>query len=93
MHNRGVTVPGVCRGMGIEPDKRVMWAVGAAARDEYKARYGRLPPKELRAKTHEKKGSHCFAIYPESMRSFIERMFRSIKAEEARQQSFSWGDV
>jgi hypothetical protein len=79
--------------MGLEPDKYVMWAVGAAARDEYKSRYGQLPPKELRPKTHEDRGSHCFAIYPEEMRSFIEDAFRSIKAEEARQQSFTWDDV
>jgi hypothetical protein len=80
----GITVPGVCRDMRIEPNKDMMWSVGQIVVKEYLRRYGALPPKDLRRKTYTE-GVHCFAIYPEHMRKYIESVFEAHMAEAARQ--------
>jgi len=84
-----ITVMDVFRDLGIEPDNRVSWAVGAAVRDLYEAREGALPPKHLRRKTGGA-GSHCFACYPESMRVDIERVIRTHQTQKAKQPAFDF---
>lgn len=71
------TVIDILRAWGIEPEARVTWALGAAARDAFAARYGELPAKALRTKTAGK-GSHCFAVYPAHDRAFIEGVIRGL---------------
>jgi hypothetical protein len=86
MHGRiaGITVPGVCRSMGIEPTKWLMWSVGQIVVKEYIRRYGAPPPKDNRKKTYDE-GVHCFAIYEEHMRKFIEKVINEHLTEKARQ--------
>jgi hypothetical protein len=79
-------VPAIFRELGVEPEPHATWAVGAAAREKYRERFGQLPPKELRPKTNGG-GSHCFATYPESMRAEIEALVRAVAAQAARQGS------
>jgi hypothetical protein len=80
----GITVPNVCRDMGVEPTPELMWSVGLIVVNIYKKRYGALPPKDLRFKTYDD-GVHCFAIYPETFRSTIEDTIRAQVHEKARQ--------
>ena len=80
----GITVPGVCKAMGVEPTKDMMWSVGLVIVNKYKQTYGALPPKDLRQKTYTE-GVHCFAIYPEHMRSMIEEAIRAYGCDIARQ--------
>jgi hypothetical protein len=80
----GITVPGVCRDMGIEPTKGMMWSVGQTIVKKYRDEYGALPQKDLRPKTYDD-GVHCFAIYPEMMRKVIEEAIKAYGYELARQ--------
>jgi hypothetical protein len=82
--NRGLTVVDVCRDLRIEPTPSLTWAVGAVVRDIYEQRYGCLPEKDLRNKTNGP-GTHCFAIYPESMRAEIAAVIRHHQTEAQRQ--------
>lgn len=82
--NHGLTVVDVCRQLRIEPTPKLTWAVGTAMRDLYEQRYGCLPEKDLRAKTNGP-GTHCFAIYPHSMRDDIVRIIRYHQTEAQRQ--------
>lgn len=79
-----ITVIDVARSMGVELDKSAAWSVGAAVRSLYETEYGRSPAKELRTKTNGG-GSHCFAVYPQSYRSTIERAIRATGAAKAKQ--------
>jgi hypothetical protein len=72
----GITVIDVMRNLGVEPETHLAWRVGALARSAYKWETGNEPPKYLRCKTSAG-GSHCFAVYPESMRSRIEMIIRN----------------
>jgi hypothetical protein len=85
-----ITVIGVCREMGVEPYPEMTWSVGAAVRDEYVRRFGRLPDKRLGRKTYEDKGSHCFAVYPEDMKDFIKEEIGRHTIELARQERFNF---
>lgn len=60
-----ITAIDVFKAKGLEPEPRLTWAVGAAVRERYRDRFGKLPAKELRTKTAGG-GSHCLAVYPES---------------------------
>jgi hypothetical protein len=80
----GITVIDVMRDMGIEPDTQLAWRVGARVRDAYEWQTGSAPPKHLRDKTNDG-GSHCFAVYPESMRKRIELIIRNQRTYEQRQ--------
>ena len=80
----GITVPGVCKDMGVEPNKSMMWSVGLVVVNKYRDMYGALPPKDLRQKTYTE-GVHCFAIYPEHMRAVIEAAIKAYGCEAARQ--------
>jgi hypothetical protein len=86
MHGKiaGITVPGVCKAMGIEPEKYLMWSAGQIVVKEYMRRYGAPPPKDNRRKTYTD-GFHCFAIYEEHMRNYIEMVIRAHLTEKARQ--------
>lgn len=79
-----ITVVDVIRDMGIEPEPNLTWAVGAAVRDLYEDKNGRLPEKRLRTKT-DGHGSHCFAVYPESMRPEIEKIVGLFETNNKRQ--------
>ena len=79
-----ITVIDVFKAMGLEPAPEQTWAVGAAVRDLYQERFGHLPHKELRSKTSGS-GSHCFAVYPEEMRSQIEDAISRVNAAKAAQ--------
>lgn len=81
-----ITIIDVCRIMGVEPTPELTWAVGAAVRDLWVERHGVLPEKELRPKTAGP-GSHCFAIYPETMRDEIENIIAKHHTEAARQMT------
>jgi len=80
----GITVPGVCKAMGVEPNPTMMWSVGVTMQNKYRQAYGCQPPKDNRPKTYEE-GVHCFAIYPEHFRSTIEDAIRAYGCEQARQ--------
>jgi hypothetical protein len=80
----GITVVDVCRRMGVEPETDLMWSVGNAVRRRYEARYGRLPPKQLRQKTGGG-GSHCFAIYPHEWEPVIAEVIRAHGGQKQRQ--------
>ena len=80
----GITVPGVCKAMGVEPNKEMMWSVGQIIVRKYMALYGAAPVKDNRPKTYTE-GVHCFAIYPESMRELIEQEIRAYGYEAVRQ--------
>jgi hypothetical protein len=58
--------------------------VGALVRDRYASMTGALPTKVLRAKTNDP-GTHCFAVYPDTMWSEIERIVRAHVTETTRQ--------
>jgi hypothetical protein len=66
-----ITVIDVCRELGVQLRPALTWAIGAAVREHYRTRYGRLPAKNLRDKTYSSGGSHCFALYPVEMRGEI----------------------
>ena len=88
-----ITVIDVMRALGVEPEPRVSWAVGAAVANRYFAEVGDLPIKALRPKTGGG-GSHCFALYPVSWRPIIEDAVRSAQVEAARQGDiFGYGDA
>jgi len=80
----GITVPGVCKAMGVEPNREMMWSVGLVIVNKYRQLYGALPPKDLRQKTYTE-GVHCFAIYPETMRTTIEQAIIAHGCERGRQ--------
>ena len=80
----GITVPKVCKAMGVEPNPEMMWSVGQIVVRKFQQRYGSLPPKDLRQKTYTE-GVHCFAIYPEHMRSTIEDTIRAHGYKQRRQ--------
>lgn len=79
-----ITVPDVLRELRLEPDNRLAWAAGRAARVAWEREYGELPRKELRQKTNGG-GSHCFATYPTSWRPKIVAIVRLLQAEPQRQ--------
>jgi hypothetical protein len=81
---RSITIIDVCRALRIEPEPRLTWPVGAAVRVLYETRHGALPQKALRTKTSGA-GSHCLAVYPESMWGDIERIIRLHDGESRRQ--------
>lgn len=81
----GITIIQVMRAMGVEPEKRLSWAVGIKVRNLWESITGELPPKDLRRKTNDPKGVHCFAIYPEAMRPHIERIVREFETEALRE--------
>jgi hypothetical protein len=70
------TVIDVLRALQIEPAPAVSWACGIAVRDAWIARTGEPPPKGLRTKTSGH-GSHCFALYEDNDRSFVESVVRA----------------
>jgi hypothetical protein len=70
--------------MGLEPAAPVSWEIGTRVRVTYQERFGQLPQKALREKTGGG-GSHCFAVYPISMRGEIERIVREYSVEAAKQ--------
>lgn len=82
--NRGITVIDVMRELRIEPVPELTWAIGAAVRDRYERLHGRLPEKELRTKTSGG-GSHCFATYPQDMRTEIANIIRLHQLETQKQ--------
>ena len=84
MSNRGLTVIDVMRELRVEPTPDLSWAIGAAVRDAYEQRYGIPPDKALRNKTNGP-GTHCFAIYPESMRAEIIKIIQYHQTESQRQ--------
>jgi len=84
-----ITVVSVMKELGFRLQKEVTWAIGGRVRDIYAKQYGHLPPKELRNKTSGV-GTHCFAIYPDNMRSTIEDIIREYKLEVDRQLPFFW---
>jgi hypothetical protein len=87
-----ITVVDVCRELGVEPYSDLTWSVGARVRDLYEARFGYLPGKELRPKTRDR-GSHCFAVYPVSMRDAIAEIIGTHRTEARRQRDlFDDGD-
>ena len=58
------------------PTKKDAWKLGSKVRSEYVRLTGKSPVKKLDEKTSGK-GSHCFAVYPES---FWPRMDEIIKS-------------
>ena len=84
MSNRGITIIDVMRELRIEPTPELSWSIGAAVRDYFERLYGRLPEKELRTKTSGG-GSHCFAIYPQEMKSKIINIIHLHQLESQRQ--------
>lgn len=83
---RKITVIDVARGIDVEMTSREAWSIGAAVRTAYENRTGYLPDKELRQKTAGG-GTHCFAVYPASMRKEIENIIRAHKPKTSRQGS------
>jgi len=79
-----ITVIDVMRSMRLECNPAVTWPIGARVRDFYENMSGSLPTKVLRPKTNSG-GTHCFAVYPETMRPDIERIIRLFTDESARQ--------
>src|SRR5262245_35404520 len=79
-----ITIIDVMRSMRLECEPNVAWSIGARVRDLYERKYGHLPVKELRPKTNDG-GTHCFAIYPDSMRDEIELIILSHLTQAARQ--------
>jgi hypothetical protein len=58
-----ITVPQVCKAIGVEPRKNITWSVGDIMQARYAAEFGHQPMKDNRPKTNGG-GSHCFALYP-----------------------------
>lgn len=85
-----ITVIEVFKSMGLEPSPDVTWPVGAAVRDRFLKRYGRLPSKELRPKTSGH-GSHCFAVYPDDWRPLIVDIIKKARATKAAQSDLFGG--
>lgn len=79
-----ITVMDVFRSMGIDPDPRDSWSVGAKMASAYAAEHGRQPPKDNRKKTSGA-GTHCFALYPAEWAPRIEDAIRAICSEERQQ--------
>lgn len=79
-----ITIIDVFKAMGLEPSSELTWSVGAAVRDRYQEAHGKLPEKELRAKTSGA-GSHCFAVYPENWRHVIEDCISRVNTAKAAQ--------
>ena len=84
-----ITIIDVMRELKLECHPNVTWVVGAQVRDLYEDMTGHLPTKVLRQKT-KGIGSHCFAIYPSSMRRDIERIILAHVVEAARQGEFQF---
>lgn len=82
-----ITVIDVMREMGVEIHNSLSWSVGHMVRNLWYSINGQLPPKDLRRKTHDPRGVHCFALYPEAMRPHIRRIVEMHQIEEARQGS------
>jgi hypothetical protein len=80
-----ITVIDVIRDMGVEPTPDLTWSVGGIVRGLYRQRCGELPQKDLRPKTDRSGGTHCFAVYPEEMRSDIEAVVKRHTFEASRQ--------
>lgn len=80
----GITIIDVMHAMGIEPTNDLTWSVGNQVRDLYESRYSALPEKDLRTKTNGT-GSHCFAVYPETMRADIVKIIKAQHTERQRQ--------
>lgn len=89
MRMSGITVIDVMRQMGVELDPEITWSVGARVRDIYEQRYGQLPAKALRQKTNAG-GTHCLAVYPESMRATIVSIIRTHQTNKAAQGRFEF---
>lgn len=69
---RMITIIEVFRSLGYEPTPHLTWQAGALIRDEWKSQHNDAPPvKDNRRKTNTK-GSHCFALYPQSFRPYME---------------------
>lgn len=81
---KGITIIDVCRDLEIEPEPHLTWPVGSAVRELFERKYGRLPEKELRAKTNGA-GSHCLAVYPKRMWAEIARIIHLHNGEAQRQ--------
>lgn len=79
-----ITVPQVVREKGYENDEDINPKIGAKVRDIYKEKSGHAPVKDNRPKTYDP-GSHCFALYPELMRSDIEFLVDIFYKQKARQ--------
>jgi hypothetical protein len=84
MSHGWITVIDVMRALHLDCAPRVTWAVGALVRDRYAQMTGVLPTKVLRAKTNDP-GTHCFAVYPDTMWPEIERIVRAHVTETTRQ--------
>ena len=78
MTERNITIIDVCEEIGVKPDSWLTWPVGNRIKNLWKDKTGNLPPKELRKKTNGK-GSHCFAVYPLSMKAEIEIAIKDVK--------------
>lgn len=81
-----ITVPGIFRELGLEPEKSATTAVGIRVRDMWLKEHDELPRKELKRKTAGG-GSHCFATYPASWRDRIIEVIRTFVVAESRQLS------
>jgi hypothetical protein len=82
-----ITVPETAKSMKVELTKQEMWSLGHKIRNDYTKMYGHLPPKDLRQKTNDPKGVHCFATYPLSMKTHIEKEIRDMRGQSAKQGS------
>jgi hypothetical protein len=81
-----ITIVDVFRSMGIEPNKRYTWEIGAQLQRIYFQEHGHQPPKDNRPKTGGG-GSHCFALYPANYFDRIASMIRESGAEKSLQSS------
>lgn len=84
--SRKITIVEVARDIDVEMTNREAWSIGAAVRTAYENRTGYLPDKELRQKTAGG-GTHCFAVYPPTMRKEIEKIIRAHMPKTSRQGS------
>ena len=84
MSKRGITVIDVCRSLGVPLHKSFTWPLGLKVVNRFKAKFHRLPRKDLRTKTSGE-GVHCFAIYPKSFQPEIEAIVREFTAEVGAQ--------
>ena len=79
-----ITVPQVCRAIGVQPEKRLMWSVGMIMQARYAEENGRQPPKDNRPKTNGE-GVHCFALYPPDWFDAIADTIREQQYEAEKQ--------
>jgi hypothetical protein len=80
-----ITVLDVFRALHLEPTKQHTWEAGARTRDAWATlTKGHLPPKDNRQKTNQS-GSHCFALYPQTFRPYMEAIIRATQPHPARQ--------